>query len=116
MLIRESIHDLALKPKGELTKDEKLMLGAANRIRIAYQIWPQPEQKTIFWTNKYFLIVAALESVMLLLWWLGVPLLWTSPLFLTAVWFLLLWFRGDKKLIKRYVAGNYREKEVPDEL
>ncbi len=115
MLIKESIHDLALKPKNELTRDEKQMLKAADRVKIAYQIWPNPEQKTIFWTNQYFLIIAALEAVMLILLWLGVSILWVSPLILTGGSYLFQWWRGSKKLLKRYIEGNYKAMELPNE-
>lgn len=115
MLIRESIHDLAIKSKNELSRDEKQMLKAANRIKIAYQIWPHPEQKTILWANQYFLNIAALEAVMLMLLWLGVSILWVSPLILAAGFWLFQWWRGSKKLLKRYIEGNYRAMELPNE-
>lgn len=113
MLIRESIHDLAMKPKNELTRDEKQMLKAADRIRIAYQVWPTGETKAILWTNQYFLNIATLEAVMFILLWLGVSILWVSPFILAAGFYLLQWWRGDKKLLKRYIAGNYRAMELP---
>lgn len=115
MLIRESIHDLAAKPKNELTKDEKQMLKAANRIKITYQVWPSGEVKTILWTNYYFVVITALQAVMLLLLWRGLSILWVSPLIVAVGFYHFQYFRGDKKLLKRYVAGDYKNKEVPNE-
>jgi uncharacterized membrane protein len=115
MLIRESIHNLATKPKNELTRDEKQMLKAANRIKIAYQVWPHPEQKTIFWINQYFVVIGAIEAILLVLLWLGVNIVWLAPLIVAMFFLFFRWWRADKKLMKRYVAGNYRDKEVPNE-
>lgn len=115
MLIRESIHDLAMKPKNELTRDEKQMLKAANRIKITYQVWPHPEQKTILWINQYFVQIGALEAILLVLLWLGVNIVWLAPLIMAMFFLFFRWWSGDKKLMRRYVVGNYRDKEVADE-
>ena len=116
MLIRESIHDLAQKSKNELTRDEKQMLKAANRVRITYQVWPDGETKTILWINQYFVQIGALEAILLVLLWLGVNIVWLAPLIVAMFFLFFRWWGGDKKLMKRYVAGDYRNKEVPNEF